>query len=103
MNVVALVLSSQSQAQSVAVEVGHCSQLRPIVMPDGPVQAPPLAVSLAPMTAEPEMVGAAVTSTPACAGAARPSASTGPSNANLILLPNISRRLRAGSVSGMVA
>ena len=61
------------------------SHWRPIVVPLGPVQAPPLAVSFAPTTAEPEIVGAEVTSTAAaCAGAARPSASTGPSNAMLI-------------------
>ena len=100
MNVVELVLSSQSQDHSLAVELGHCSQVRPMVVPDGPVQAPPFAVSLAPTTGVPEIVGAAVTSTSACAGTARPSASTGPSNAILILLPNNSPPPCGSSVSG---
>jgi hypothetical protein len=86
-SVYVVAFESSIPAQFVVLLLSQRSHIRPTVVPDGPVQVPPLAVSFAPTTALPEIVGAEVTLTAAsaAAGAARPSASTRPSNAILDL------------------
>jgi hypothetical protein len=86
-SVYVVAFESSIRSQFVVLPLLQRSQIRPTVVPEGPLHVPPLAVSFAPTTALPEIVGAEVTLTAADApaGAARPSASTRPSNAILDL------------------